>query len=74
MVANLTSFVFVGPRCQPPESKGSVWKGYSWENQLSGGGDTNLPNHRAGQPTSQRLGGKQWEREEYGGVIGADLA
>lgn len=74
MLSNFHGFVFLGPWCQPPEPNSSVWKGYNWENQLSGGGDAYQPDHRAGQPTSQGLRGKQGEIEEFGGVIGADLA
>lgn len=41
---------------------------------MSGGGDAYQPDHRAGQPTSKGLRGKQGEMEEFGSVIGADLA
>lgn len=53
------AFFPLGSWCQPPKSNSSVWKSYNWENQLSGGGDTNHPDRRAGQPTRQRPNGKQ---------------
>lgn len=63
-------FVSPGSWCQSPKPNSSVWKCYSWENQLSGGGGAHQPDHRAGQPTSQRLRGKQGDIEEFGGVTG----
>lgn len=64
----------LGSWYQPAKPNNSVYKGYSWKNQLSGGGDEYQPDHRAGQPTSQGLRGKQTEIQEFNGAIWAGLA
>lgn len=70
----LLCFASSGSWQQPTESHHSVWEGDCRENRLSGRGGVHQPDHRAGQPTGQGLGGEQGGPGELGRAIWAGLA